>query len=566
MALITWETRSTDEHPLRKLAAVFQIEGGVDLEIPAGDTLLGNYRQRSGITARRMFDTILAILESHGHAPALYDNLDGMLAVANYKTYLDARSKPSFDVSCEGLRCEYRTHAARNFSVLNITQFENEPILAWADWAAALAPLPGFAQAILMDEAYDLFQNATFLSVHTRAGRSVDGLVLEPAEEGTLSRRVNTSRNPGRRRDGYGYLEAVGSTMWLGQGFWRIAGKETKRGLLDGEWPEAVETDGGVLRVLAAPRCFADGDDPEVQYRLRELVYAKARANAGKIGEELHRQAETRRTAMQAKRDRLEILKKETSTKEAADAVEPIGKELPAAGSEPQRSLRKRILSFFGLAARADAVPQFGPGSRRDPGPAAAIPPMPPYTDEYPCEGFGYKMAWLAVSSGSTAQVALALGLREPEWTPWAFGVEMAYAFGDNHVAATPPIGGWVLVAGSVLFPRAEDRGMLSRLSRRFGEVQVFATHRVSESHFWARWLDGVMTRSVTHTDGETTQSGGPTDVETDLLVPIYQDNAAHIDIDEETVMQVAAAWSVAPSGLDCEQLRVSHMLTGRLL
>lgn len=178
--------------------------------------------------------------------------------------------------------------------------------------------------------------------------------------------------------------------------------------------------------------------------------------------------------------------------------------------------------------------------------------------------GFGYKIAWLAIRSEDAQAVADALGLDGARAASWDEGVSAAYAARLSPVPTvfvTPPVDGWVLavLGGGGLF---DDDGTgaglldLATLSRRFGEAQRFSTHRVVEAHEWQRWADGLPVRRyrwigetgrIVFDDGEPGPSEGnplrwadlDTDDWEDLRIP-----------GEDTVMTVAAGWSIDPTGL----------------
>jgi hypothetical protein len=170
---------------------------------------------------------------------------------------------------------------------------------------------------------------------------------------------------------------------------------------------------------------------------------------------------------------------------------------------------------------------------------------------------FGYKSAWLAIPAADHAEVADALGLRDAGPTPWVDGVAAVYE-ADAQKRPAPvfvgaPVDGWVLVPFAL--PLAEPGEFdLGALSRRFGEAQRFASHRVVESHEWERWVDGQPVRrygwlgesgEVLFNDGE------PTEHEEDLLPDDDADWNEWETADEERVMEIAGAWSLDPTVLD---------------
>ena len=197
----------------------------------------------------------------------------------------------------------------------------------------------------------------------------------------------------------------------------------------------------------------------------------------------------------------------------------------PSASGEPERSTSR------------DA------GSRSPEEPRSE-PPVP----------FGYKCTWLAVRTRDTAAVMKHLGLSRVRRSGWTAGIEEAYA---GSVFVTPPVGEWTLVASNGLpalgWPADARRlnELLQGLSRRFGEAQYFATHRVSESHAWAIARVGVVVRAYAFVGDKlevSLNSGSQTPQELNLNVGVA-DPRKHPP-DEEDVMRLAGALSLDPSKL----------------
>ncbi|UWZ34896.1 hypothetical protein Drose_27465 [Dactylosporangium roseum] len=145
--------------------------------------------------------------------------------------------------------------------------------------------------------------------------------------------------------------------------------------------------------------------------------------------------------------------------------------------------------------------------------------------------GFGPKMAWLAVRHDDPVAVLTALDLRDLGLTDVRSGLDMAY-FTDDRVVVTPPIGGWVLVAGKWLFGLPSAAGPSVTLGT---EVQYFATHRGLLTHRWERAVEGDLF--------DVFRSG---DEEDDDLV------------DERDVFRTAAQWSVDPRRLPVGTLHIA--------
>ena len=170
--------------------------------------------------------------------------------------------------------------------------------------------------------------------------------------------------------------------------------------------------------------------------------------------------------------------------------------------------------------------------------------------------GFGPKSAWLAVRTEHPEEVAESLGLADVRPAPWE-AVERVQGHPPEApfpVFLTPPVEGWTLV---LLAPSlAEDAFDLEALSREFGEAQKLASHRVVESQEWQRWVHGAPVRrywwvgesgEIRLDDGEPAAAEGSIARARDL-----DGDRRELEVaDENTVLDVAAEWSVDPTTLD---------------
>jgi hypothetical protein len=193
----------------------------------------------------------------------------------------------------------------------------------------------------------------------------------------------------------------------------------------------------------------------------------------------------------------------------------------------------------------------------------------PPSTSPEPDlpQSFGYKVAWLALRTIDTRAAVEALGLRDIRPANWGGGISQAY---ESAVFVTPPLSDWTLAVGVTLFPSGEPaqvvKPLLERLSRCFGEAHYFATHRVVESHTWARAVHGRLVRGYGWVGdrGETVwDEGEQTPEERDLGFRFFDERSpeasqedywARQDLrfpDEECVMRLAGAWSLDPTALE---------------
>jgi hypothetical protein len=185
-------------------------------------------------------------------------------------------------------------------------------------------------------------------------------------------------------------------------------------------------------------------------------------------------------------------------------------------------------------------------------------------------DGFGYKTAWVAARSVSPDELASALALRDSQPTAWQAGVEASY--GDGRlVFVTPRLGDWTLCTGVALLDATGGRppefpDLIQKIAARLHTVvQFFATHRVVELHAWGRATAQAVDRAYMYVgeSGETMLDVGlQTPEEQSLGFAFFNSSSSEAQVegyweredltfpDEESVMRLAALWSLDPSAL----------------
>ena len=83
---------------------------------------------------------------------------------------------------------------------------------------------------------------------------------------------IDTSNNPGRRIIRMGYVEAIGSPMWLGRQFWERTGAD-KKSVMDTFTNDSRLIENDVLRIQVSDKPFTKDSDPALQNRLRYVLY-----------------------------------------------------------------------------------------------------------------------------------------------------------------------------------------------------------------------------------------------------------------------------------------------------
>lgn len=151
---------------------------------------------------------------------------------------------------------------------------------------------------------------------------------------------------------------------------------------------------------------------------------------------------------------------------------------------------------------------------------------------------FGYKIAWLAVKCDGPEQVITVLKPQTLRVANWETGLAHAGVF------VSPVLDGWVLVVddGAV---SDDAHGAWERLVDSFPEVQLYASHRVSDYYRWERYVCGRQVRCCCYADGEVREDIGPLTAEEQAVM--LKKTTEECFPDEEDVLDIAAAWGVDP-------------------
>lgn len=146
-------------------------------------------------------------------------------------------------------------------------------------WLPRVLQEPSFVFCRLMDSQFNRVQNMETIRRYESEGIDHSHLPKihngkpEPFSE-TI---IDTSVNPGYWCFKKGYIEAVGSEMWLGKHFFERVNL-TPDDVLACDWLETKVLENGVLHLKAYDHPFnrAEGEQAEIQFALRTLLFSKA--------------------------------------------------------------------------------------------------------------------------------------------------------------------------------------------------------------------------------------------------------------------------------------------------
>ncbi|MDR6236880.1 hypothetical protein [Pseudomonas oryzihabitans] len=179
----------------------------------------------------------------------------------------------------DGLKLQFGLLPALDFCFLVVEESEVNDNAGLEAEIWPVLNVEGFVHAWVYDVEYDFWQNATDPLEYEAVGRSFSSFPMKdnglPPPLGQME--IDISNNPGRNVFRQGYIEAIGSTMWLGDLFWGRVGvdRAVVIPLLESFGFKVLKY-GDLLKVVASEKVFSDNSTLEKQYALRRILFGSA--------------------------------------------------------------------------------------------------------------------------------------------------------------------------------------------------------------------------------------------------------------------------------------------------
>lgn len=185
------------------------------------------------------------------------------------------RKETNFSINDQRFSFSYGAVWAGKLHQLIIAQQQSEKV-NWDVWIEKLSNNGLFVNAWKFDNDYIYWQNNKNIESYKWNRKSYEHLPMKPSGDPLPFAQtvIDTSKNPGRNVFRTGYVEAVGSTMWLGDEFFSLTGAD-KDNIISSDWLDASEIKPGIIKIKAQEECFiqSDGKEAELQYKMRDLLY-----------------------------------------------------------------------------------------------------------------------------------------------------------------------------------------------------------------------------------------------------------------------------------------------------
>jgi len=264
---------TTGKH--EKITIIFNLECKLDIEgLQIGEEMVGRLIPTGGLDSVQALKIIIELMIQKGMRMQFFD---GRKSILTSKFLKDAEKQKKWrhKVFADGLSFDFGQLTSLRHSFVLIEQLDSDLSTNWNDWVAPFLKEASFVQAWISDIEYDYWQNAKDPLEYKAVGRNHEHLPkksngLPPPLE---QLEIDTSNNPGRWSHQIGYVEAIGSVMWLSKLFWERVGTDRLQQLLAADFIKTLDLQNDVVRLVMDDISFSECSSADVQNKLRKTLY-----------------------------------------------------------------------------------------------------------------------------------------------------------------------------------------------------------------------------------------------------------------------------------------------------
>ena len=259
---------------LEKLRIVFALDAHVKASQVLGDRTFDLLAADNPIDIPAVFHAIKGVLDQFETRPK-FQTYDGKPIT---EKRVEERIKKSGKwiplVEIGGISVLANNLPARRQSFIIMEEKSLGAASSWDQWVSPFLEWPNFVQAWVEDSEYNHWQNASDPNEYKVVGRDMSGLKMKSNDLPPPLQQeiVDTSQNPGRWEFRQGYIEAIGSPMWIGDNLWRAIGENRECELRALNWLHLTEPQSGILR-LESDLPFDGETSASEQNALRAAIY-----------------------------------------------------------------------------------------------------------------------------------------------------------------------------------------------------------------------------------------------------------------------------------------------------
>lgn len=205
----------------------------------------------------------------------LTNELNGeLIEFSEVADFLMANNLDGFEFSIGNAVIDFSYNADCNLSRLSVADLFTTD-LDIEDWIKSVIKIPFFVQARIFDRQYNLWQIMDDIQYYELEGRDHSSLpkISNNLPFPLLKEVIDLSKSPGRVIFTNGYIEFIGSTMWISKNLLKELGVNLKE-LLELSFLSVSDL-GDVLKLKSYDTCFVNsvGVQADIQNQLRKVLY-----------------------------------------------------------------------------------------------------------------------------------------------------------------------------------------------------------------------------------------------------------------------------------------------------
>lgn len=260
---------------LEKLTVVLFVDTCFDDEVIIDSQEFARPEPQSGVSAYMILQKILDFWPDLSGKSALKRTDGSVLSISDLSSRLKSGGQWGGPLAFGGFKVHIAELPAMMQIIVTVEETMDGPAGSWESWVRPFLCEQAFVQAWIADVEYDYWQNASDPLEYEAAGRSYRDLPMKSNELPFPLQRdiIDVTSNPARMEIKQGYVEAIGSRVWIGKLFWRNSGTSPDALLHLPKEFTVHSIDCDVNEVVFSGECFDSDETVDAQRRLRENLY-----------------------------------------------------------------------------------------------------------------------------------------------------------------------------------------------------------------------------------------------------------------------------------------------------
>lgn len=260
---------------LEKLTVVFFTETCCDNEVIVGSQRFERPEPQSDISTYRIFEKVVDVWPDLSGKGTLKRTDGSLISVSEISNRLKLGQQWGGPLEFSGMVVHVAELPAMMQIIITIEEITPDAGKPWEKWVGKFLCEQAFVQAWVADIEYDYWQNASDPLEYQAAGRSFEGLPMKsnglpfPLQQDI----IDTKQNPARIEIRQGYVEAIGSPLWVSALFWNNSGvsPENLRNLSDNFTIKSFDC--VINKLIYRAHQFDSIKSADAQRKLRKTLY-----------------------------------------------------------------------------------------------------------------------------------------------------------------------------------------------------------------------------------------------------------------------------------------------------